>query len=111
MSSRSSAVSTSGVLRKGTIVILAPVADLRSSADRFCVLPGLIVPTLNRPGLARAAARTSVIVRRGESALVRINRSKNATVEIGAKSATGSNGMVLSSELLIAIPLESTNRV
>jgi hypothetical protein len=71
----------------------------------------LIVPTLNRPGLARAAASTSFIVSRRESALVRINRSKNATVEIGAKSATGSNGMLLSSDLLIAIPLDSTNNV
>jgi hypothetical protein len=40
---------------------------LNNSADRFCVLPTLMVPTLSVPGFAFAAAMKSVSVlkRRG----------------------------------------------
>jgi hypothetical protein len=44
-----------------------PAAVLNNSADRFCVLPTLMVPTLSVPGFAFAAAMKSVSVlkRRG----------------------------------------------
>jgi hypothetical protein len=58
------------------MVMFTPVAAFKSSADRFCVLPGLMVPTLNWPGLARAAAITSFIVRNGDCACVSSSRSK-----------------------------------
>ena len=37
----------------------APASDFNSWAERFCVLPAMVVPTLSVPGLARAAARKS----------------------------------------------------
>ena len=77
----------------------------------FCVLPGLMVPMLNLAGLARAIVSMSCVVFSGESAFTRIMLSNIATVEIGAKAVTGSNGMVLISALLSAIPLDITNSV
>ena len=56
----SSDVSTSAEVRCGTMVIGMPVAKRISSAVTFCVLPGLMVPMLNAPGLARAIVSTSL---------------------------------------------------
>ncbi len=53
-----------------------PAAVLNSSADRFCVLPILMVPTLSVPGFALAAAMKSASVLNGESALVAKMKSK-----------------------------------
>ena len=93
------------------MVIGIPVAKRISSAVTFCVLPGLMVPMLNAPGLARAIVSMSCVVRSGELARTRIILSNIATVEIGAKAVSGSNGMVLISDFDSAIPLDITNSV
>ena len=63
----------------------------------FWVLPGLMVPTLNLAGSARAASNASLSVCIGESALTSSSRSNSAMVEIEVNAVAGSNGMVLSS--------------
>ncbi len=108
MSSRGGTVITSGVLRKGTMSYWSGRRS-RSSADRFCVLPGLMVPTVTRPRLARAAARTSAIVRRAVD-FRQDQQIENATVG-SARNQPPDRWHGLSSERLIAIPLERTNRV
>ena len=67
-----------------------PVAILNNSTARFWVLPGATVPKLKCSGSARTAAMTSATLLSGEPARVAISMSKNAMVEIGAKSRTGS---------------------
>jgi hypothetical protein len=65
-------------------------AVLKSSADRFCVLPILMVPTLSVPGFAFAAAIKSASVLNSESELVAKIKSKKPKLEIGTKSLSGS---------------------
>jgi len=67
-----------------------PAAVLNSSAERFCVLPILMVPTLSVPGFAFAAAMKSASVLNGDSALVANTKSKVPRLETGAKSFSGS---------------------
>ena len=81
---------TSGVPRWGMITKSMPAAVLKSSADKFWVLPTLMVPTLSEPGFAFAAAMKSASVLNGESALVAKTKSKKPRLEIGAKSFRGS---------------------
>ena len=88
-----------------------PAVDFSSSADRFWLLPILIVPTLRLPGSLRAAAITSATERSGDCALVTRTKSKKATLETGAKSVTGSNGSFLNSGTLMAVPLVSSASV
>ena len=59
----------SAEVRNGTIVTLMSVTLVNSSAARFCVLPGLMVPMLSLPGLAFAALITSCSDFSGESGL------------------------------------------
>jgi hypothetical protein len=59
-----------------------PAAVLNSSADRFWVLPILMVPTLSAPGLAFAAAIKSCSVLNSELAPVARMKSKNPRLEI-----------------------------
>jgi len=98
-------------VRCGTTVIGMPVVARSNSPVTFWVLPGLIVPTLNFCGSARAASSASFSVCMGESALTSSSRSNWAMVEIGANAVTGSNGIDLSSDFDSAMPLEKTNRV
>ena len=49
-----SAEITAGLPLYGTMVASRPAIDLNISADRFCVLPTLIVPMLSLPGFAFA---------------------------------------------------------
>jgi len=60
-------------------------AVLKSSADRFCVLPTLMVPTLSAPGFAFAAAMKSASSAKPEEADVQKMKSKNPRLETGAK--------------------------
>ncbi len=53
------AVMTAGVPLKGTTYASIAAAVLNSSADRFCVLPILMLPMLSLRGLARAKAISS----------------------------------------------------
>ena len=89
--------------------ILAAV--LNNSADRFCVLPILMVPTFSAPGLALAAAMKSASVLKSDEAPVQKMKSKNPRLETGAKSLVGSNGSFSNSETLIAVPLVSITSV
>ena len=84
---------------------------VNSSAARFCVLPGLIVPMFSLPGLARAAAITSPTECSGEPARVTTSRSKKAAVEIEAKSVSTLYGKVLNKAVAIAVLLPVINRV
>ena len=90
---------------------LSPVWERSSSAPRFWVLPTLMVPTLSLPGLAFASFRRSARVRYGEAAFTAMARSKLPIAEIGAKSLSGSNGSVLNSGTLIAVPLVTSASV
>jgi hypothetical protein len=63
-----------------------PVTLRKSSAARFCVLPGLVVAMLSLPGLARAILITSCTVFSGEPARVTIRRSKKDVVDAETKS-------------------------
>ena len=56
----------SGEVRNGTMAALIAAVLMNNSAARFCVLPGLMVPILSLPGLARAAAITSLTECSGE---------------------------------------------
>jgi len=85
-----SAMTTAGVALNGTTCASIPDIDLKSSAARFCVLPILIVPILSLPGLALASAMSSPTEPIFEFESTTITRSKNPTVETGAKSFTGS---------------------
>ena len=67
---------TSGVPRWGMITKSRLAAVLNSSADKFWVLPTLMVPTLSEPGFAFAAAINSASVLYGESAPVAKMKSK-----------------------------------
>ena len=111
ISPRSSAVSTSAEVRCGTTIIGMPDVVRSSSPVTFWVLPGLMVPTLNFCGSARATSNACFSVRSGESALTSTNRSNCAMVEMGANAVTGSNGIDLSSDFDNAMPLEKTNKV
>ena len=84
------ATRSSGLARYGIIVNSMPAAVLNSSADKFCVLPTLMVPTLRAPGFALAAATKSGKVLNSESRLVANTKSKKPRLEIGSKSFTGS---------------------
>ena len=63
------ATRSSGLARYGIIVNSMPAAVLNSSADKFCVLPTLMVPTLRAPGFALAAATKSGKVLNSEIAI------------------------------------------
>src|SRR5258708_17797963 len=76
----------SGEGRNGRIAALMPAVLANSSAARFCVEPGLMVPILSLPGLAFAAAMRSATDFSGEGARVTISTSKNAAVETESKS-------------------------
>ena len=93
------------------MVMAMPVAERNNSPVTFWVLPGLMVPTLNFWGSRRAASSASLKLWIGELSLTSSSRSNSAIVEIGANAATGSNGMVFSSDFDSAIPLENTNSV
>ena len=67
-----------------------PAEVLNSSADRFWVLPILMVPTFSAPGVALAAAMKSPSVLNSELAPVARTKSKNPRLAIGSKSLTGS---------------------
>ena len=88
-----------------------PAAVLNSSADRFWVLPILMVPTFSAPGLAFAAAMKSPSVLNSEVALVENTKSKKPRLETGSKSFSGSNGSFLNNETLTAVPLDSNASV
>src|SRR5579859_4417108 len=111
MSPRIKAVAMSGEVRKVTIVALMPAVLVNSSAARFWVLPGKVVPMLNLPGLALAAATTSASDLCGEPARVTINRSKNEAVETEAKSVRMLYGSLLNSEAAMALLLPVINSV
>ena len=56
-----SAVTTSPVVRNGTVGTLSPVIDTNFCAERFCAVPTAMVPKLNLVGsllAARAAVRS-----------------------------------------------------
>ena len=93
------------------MVIGMLVTERKSSPVTFCVLPGLMVPTLNLLGSARAASSASFSVCHGESAFTSSSRSNSASVDTGVNAVTGSNGMVFSSDFDSAMPLENTKRV
>lgn len=88
-----------------------PADVLNNSADRFCVLPILMVPTFRAPGLFWAAAIKSVSVLNSELAPVANTKSKNPRLEIGSKSRKGSKGSFLNRETLTAVPLDSSASV
>ena len=46
-----------------------PAAVLNSSAERFCVLPTLMVPTLSVPGFALASAMIKIVADRGTAVM------------------------------------------
>ena len=106
-----SAVAASGEVRNGTMTTSMPAVERNSSAERFCVLPGLMVPKLSLPGFDRAAASRSPSVWYFDSGPVTMTMSKYATSDTGAKSFTGSNGRLLNSDFEIAVPLVRTSSV
>ena len=93
------------------MVMAMPEAERNNSPVTFCVEPGLIVPTVNFCGSARAASSASFNVRSGESAFTSNSRSNWAMIEIGANAVAGSNGIDFSSDFDSAIPEENTNSV
>src|SRR5436309_6530214 len=99
------AVTTSPVALYGTICTSTPALDLNSSAARCWVLPMPMVATFILPGFALAAAMTSLTVFSGDFGSATITSGKKPTVEIIAKSFSGSYGSDLNSALLIAVPL------
>ena len=88
-----------------------PALDLNSSAARCWVLPMAMVAMFIVPGLALAAAMTSLTVFSGDFGSATITSGKKATVEIIAKSLSGSYGSDLNSALLIAVPLLMSSSV
>ena len=70
MSPRITPVKSSGVVLNGIVVAEMPASDLNSSPERCWLLPGLIEPKFSLPGLALAAAITSLMDLYGEPALV-----------------------------------------
>ena len=74
----------------GTTVKSIPASDLNSSAERCCVLPIPIVPTVSFPGSAFAAAMTSFTVFSLDSLPVTMASPKYPICETVAKSLTGS---------------------
>ncbi len=93
------------------MVTLMLAVARNSSAPRFWVLPTLTVPTLSLPGLARASLRKSPSVPYGPVALVVKVRSNRLKPETGVKSFTGSNGRVLNSGTLMAVPFVTSASV
>jgi len=58
------------------MVTSTPAVDLNNCAERFCVEPTLMVPTLSAPGFSLAALMASASVRYGEPAWVTKMKSK-----------------------------------
>ena len=67
-----SAAITAGELRYGMCLISMPARRRNSSAAKCCVEPMPMVPKLSLPGLALAAATTSLMLLNGESLCVTI---------------------------------------
>ena len=86
---------TSPLDLKGIIVKSALTVDLKSSAARFCVLPILILPAFNCPGLRFARLIKSWTELIFELELTTIAISKNPIVETCVKSLVMSNGKFL----------------
>ena len=84
---------------------------LNSSAERFCVLPALIVPMLSLPGSARRRVSSAAMSRSGELAATTTAIGKTPIVTIGAKSVDGLKGSVRNRLALIAVPLLATSSV
>src|SRR5262245_42010642 len=104
-SSRKSDTTASPEVLVGTMTKFMLALDLNSSAVRCCVDPAVMVPTLSLPGCSRAAFTQSASVLYGDVALT-MNKQSNVPIsEIGAKSFTGSNGGLLNSDALMAVPL------
>src|SRR5262245_12810926 len=89
----------------------SPVADLNSAAVRWLLDPTIEVPTLSWPGGRRAAAMKSASVRWSDVALVASTLAKLLIAETGTKSLTGSYWMLLNSDTLIAVELDSSASV
>ena len=81
---------TSPVVLCGTTSASMPAIERKSSPARCWVPPGVMVPIFILPGFAFALSIASLSVLTGESAPVTITMLKKPTVEIIAKSRSGS---------------------
>ena len=106
-----SALMTGGVPLKGTTWASMPAVVLNNSAARFWVVPTCGVPMLSLPGLARAHASNSASVLNRPPSATTSTRSKVASMDTGAKSASVSNGSDLNSAALTAVPLDTSSSV
>src|SRR4051812_22236619 len=87
-----SAVTTSPVVRNGTVGTLSPAIATKFSVDKFCAVPTAIEPKLNLHGLLLAASITSRTVFSGLSLDTNSTKSNVAIGPTGAKSRDQSYG-------------------
>ena len=89
-------------MRNVTIVTLMSPVSRNSSADRFCVLPGAMVPKFSLPGFFFAASTMSLTVLSGPPPWWRSSDRATPCTETDLKSRNTSYGNDLNSDLLIA---------
>ena len=102
---------TAGLALYGTTAASRPVIERNISADRFCVLPTLIVPMLSLPGFAFPYAISAFIESIFASALATTATSKVPSSETGWKAASVSYGSERNSDAETALPLDSSRSV